>query len=104
MQTEFQPGKYAEVACDLIAFPLYEDESADTPEIKALDKAARGLVSSVLGSGEFKPELHRTAILHNPGGLKAKRLLLIGAGKKKDLSLARLRELAESDGDAGGER
>ncbi len=94
MQIEFQAGNYAEIACDLIAFPVYEDETADAPEIKTLDKAARGLVAAMLASGEFKPELHRTAMLHTPPGLKARRLLLVGGGKKKELTLARAREMA----------
>jgi leucyl aminopeptidase len=96
MQIEVQSGNYAEIACDLVAFPMFEDENTDAPEIKTLDKSVRGVVASVLGSGEFKPELHRTALLHNPSGLKAKRLLLIGAGRRKDLSPARLREIAGS--------
>ncbi len=94
MQTEFQAGNYAELACDLVAFPIYEGESADIPELRALDQAARGLIASMLASGEFKAELHRTALLHNPPGLKAKKLLLVGGGKQQDLTLARVRELA----------
>jgi leucyl aminopeptidase len=62
--------------------------------LTAIDKASRGLVRIMLGSGEFKPELHRTALIHRPSGLKAKSLLLVGAGKQKDLTLGRLREVA----------
>jgi leucyl aminopeptidase len=94
MRTEFQTSVYPEVACDLLAFCVFEDEPKDSGELAALDKTTRGIVSAVLGSGEFKPELHRTCLIHRPAGLKAKNLLLVGGGKQKDLTLARQRELA----------
>src|SRR5262249_50830471 len=82
------------VACDLLAFPLFEGETPRLPALRALDTATRGLVASVLESGEFKAELHRTCLLHRPPGLKAARLLLIGAGPKEEFTLATLREVA----------
>ena len=51
----------------------------------------------VLAPGEFKAGLGETALLHatdglRSAGLKAERLLLVGLGKAKDLSLDRLRK------------
>lgn len=92
MRIKFQPGPYSQLACDLLAFPVFEDQ---TTALKTLDQTTRGLVGSVLASGEFKAELHRTCLLHQPAGLKARRLLLIGGGRKKaDFTPSRLRELA----------
>ncbi len=93
MQIELQTRSYADVACDLLAFPVFENQ-AGTPLIKALDKLTRGLVASVLSTGEFKPELYRTCLIHRPARLKAQRLLLVGAGKETEFNLARLREVA----------
>jgi len=47
---------------------------------------------AALTSGEFKAALGEIAILHAPAGLAAERLLLVGLGKAKDLSLDRLRK------------
>lgn len=93
MRIELQSRSYAEVDCDLLAVPVFENQ-ADTPHVNALDKLTRGLVASVLTTGEFKPELHRTCLIHRPARLKVQRLLLVGAGNEAEFSLARLREVA----------
>jgi leucyl aminopeptidase len=94
MLIEHRSGRYADIACDLLGFCVFEDGGAGSSAFKALNRLTRGAAGALLSSGEFKPELHRSSLIHNPRGLKARRLLLIGAGKKTDYSLARLRELA----------
>jgi hypothetical protein len=95
MKVELHPGGFREVACDLLAFPVFEDETGDGSSLETLDRDTQGIARSVLAAGEFKPELHATCLIHRPQGLKARSLLLIGAGKKNpDFSPARLRELA----------
>jgi len=94
MRTEFRSAKCSDVACDMLAYPVFEDEPKNSPARKWLDKVTRGVCSSALASGEFKPELHHTCQIHRPVGLKAAGLLLIGAGKKAQFNLARLREIA----------
>jgi leucyl aminopeptidase len=94
MIIEFVDRKFAETLCDLLAYPLFEDEPEDAPAFVALDKATGGVVRAVRSSGEFKPKLHNTCLIHNPRGLKAERLLLLGAGKRGEVSLARWRDLA----------
>jgi len=92
MRIEFQTQNIADVACDLLACPVFENHEREL--LKILDHATRGVVAAVLESGEFKPELHRTCLIHRPARLKAQRLLLMGAGKEREFSLARLREIA----------
>jgi leucyl aminopeptidase len=94
MQTELRPGDYKDVACDLLAFPVFEEETADSPSLEALDKIARGVLKSVLLSREFKPELHQTCRIFGPPGLKSRYLLLLGAGKQSEFTPARLRQIA----------
>ena len=94
MEIEFQSGNYSSVACDMLAFPVFEEEKNLPPPLRVLDKTIKGLLSAVLTSGEFKPDLHRTCLIHRPSGLKAKRLLLLGGGKKSESNLAILRQMA----------
>ncbi len=94
MIIEHTTRHYADIACDLLGFCVFEDEGPKGAAFRALDHLTRGLAGAALSSGEFKPELHRACLIHTPKGLKASRLLLIGAGKKAAFSLARLRELA----------
>jgi leucyl aminopeptidase len=94
MQIEFQPGDYRETACDLLAFPVFEDDIADFSSLESLDKITRGAVRSVILSREFKPELHQTFGIFKPAGLKTRNLLLVGGGKRSQLNPAILREIA----------
>lgn len=94
MIIEFVHRKHAETTCNLLAYPLFEGEPEDSPAWISLDKTTGGLIRKVYSTGEFKPKLHSTCLIHNPPGLKAERLLLLGAGKKSDSSLARWRDLA----------
>ncbi len=48
--------------------------------------------SRVLSGGEFKASLGETLLLHAPAGLKAERLLIVGLGKVKTLSIDQIRK------------
>jgi leucyl aminopeptidase len=54
--------------------------------------AVTGAAAKVLASGEFKATLGETLLLHAPSGLKAERLLVVGLGKAKDLSVDEVRK------------
>jgi leucyl aminopeptidase len=93
MQIEHRPEDYKEIVCDVLAYPVFEEETTGT-SLESLNRTTRGAVRAVLSSGEFKPELFRTCRIFKPAGLKARSLLLLGAGKKSQLDPARLRETA----------
>jgi leucyl aminopeptidase len=54
--------------------------------------AVTNAAAKVLASGEFKATLGETLLLHAPGGLKAERLLIVGLGKVKGLSVDEVRK------------
>ena len=54
--------------------------------------AITNAAARVLASGEFKATLGETLLLHAPGGLKAERLLIVGLGKSKSLSVHQVRQ------------
>ena len=58
------------------------------------DPAVAAAAKEVIASGEVTGRSFETTLLHNPTGLKAKRLLLIGGGKASKFSAAELRKLA----------
>jgi leucyl aminopeptidase len=77
----------------VFAVDLAADKNA--PPQPALLNAEGSILSAAhaaLTSGEFKAALGEIAILHAPSGIAAERLLLVGLGKAKDLSLDRLRK------------
>ena len=54
--------------------------------------ALTNAAAKVLASGEFKATVGETLLLHGPNGLKAERLLVVGLGKAKDLSVDEVRK------------
>jgi leucyl aminopeptidase len=78
----------------LAVFAVDLASGKDEPQISLLTLS--GSVGSasrdLLASGEFKASLGEVALLHAPVGLEAQRLLLVGLGKVKELSLDTLRK------------
>ncbi len=66
------------------------------PQLKvaAKDATVQSAASELLSSGEVTPKPFETNLLHNPAGLKAKRLLLIGGGSANKFSSYELRRVA----------
>ncbi|WP_424947251.1 leucyl aminopeptidase [Candidatus Spongiihabitans sp.] len=58
---------------------------------KILDKATNKQISGLLAHGDLRGDAGSTLMLYNPDGIKAKRILLLGLGKKQDLSDASFR-------------
>ncbi len=59
-----------------------------------LDTLCGGLLAELYRSGEFTGKLFDMTLLHRPAGMGAKRLLLVGGGKKEAFGTAELRKTA----------
>jgi leucyl aminopeptidase len=70
------------------------DKEKPAPSVVCDDAAVVAAAKEVIASGEVAGKSFETTLLHNPEGLKAKRLLLIGGGKAKSFSATELRKLA----------
>jgi leucyl aminopeptidase len=71
----------AEVEADVLAVPIYKDESELTGELAALDKAAGGAIREAIDWGEFNAVEHASALVDG-GSLRARRLLLLNAATR----------------------
>ena len=81
----------------LVAFTLdHGSNQKSEPRLTVKDPALEKAVSDLIASGEVTGKAHETALLHRPHGLKAKRLLVVGAGKVKSFSHAEVRKAAGS--------
>jgi leucyl aminopeptidase len=71
-------------------------EKNKKPELKVAssDAALQSAAADLLGSGELTGKPFETNLLHNPTGLKAKRLLLVSSGTAKSFSAYDLRRIA----------
>ncbi len=62
--------------------------------LSEIDQRTEGRLKEMASTGELTGKAGETLLLHQPSGLKAGRLLLLGAGKPEKFSLADVRNLA----------
>ena len=84
------------VAASVLVIPAFEKEKDDVSSpFHPLDSALGGWIGEVYASGEFTGKSFECAILHRPpASLKAKRVAVVGAGKKSAYGAAEARKLA----------
>ncbi len=70
-------------ATGLLAVGLFEDNGPLTGAARAVDRATRGAISALIASGDWKGRRLDSAMLY-PKGIKAKRLLVVGLGRRGD--------------------
>ncbi|MGB9122188.1 MAG: M17 family peptidase N-terminal domain-containing protein, partial [Candidatus Angelobacter sp.] len=66
------------------------------PRLAIKDGALEKAVADLVATGEVTGKAFESALLHRPQGLKAKRLLVVGAGKAKSFTHAEVRKAAGS--------
>ncbi len=77
----------------VFAVDLAGPNDADAlPVLLTTSDAVTDAAATFLTGGEFKAKLGETMLLHAPAGLKAERLLLVGLGKAKSLSVNEVRK------------
>jgi leucyl aminopeptidase len=85
---------FGEIECDALVIGVFEGEKPATGPLQEIDQRVGGLVSSVIESGEFRGKTGDLAYLHQTGTMKARRLVLLGAGPEGEFSGETLRRLA----------
>ncbi|MDT7806981.1 MAG: leucyl aminopeptidase [Acidobacteriota bacterium] len=97
MEIQTSSGRPAELDVQALAVAVFKDEGADEGFLKELDAATGGLVRSVLESEEMKGKEGETVYLHlssGGGGVRAKRLLLVGVGDRAEYRAAQVSQFA----------
>src|ERR1700677_5097735 len=85
MEIKLEPRKLGEVDSDALVMVGFEAAPSQA--------AAADQIKELYDSGEFSGKALEIAILHRPAGLKAKRLVLGGGGKREKFDPAELRKL-----------
>jgi leucyl aminopeptidase len=93
MDTRLIAQNPAEVETEcLVAFALdHGTKEKSEPRLTVKDAALEKAVADLVAGGEVTGKAYETVLLHRPQGLKAKRLLVVGAGKGKTFSHAEAR-------------
>ena len=72
---------------------VFEEDSI-SGRIAEIDQAVGGLLKRLAAGGELTGKMLEMTLIHAPAGLKAERLLVVGAGKKEKFNSGELRKLA----------
>jgi leucyl aminopeptidase len=96
MKTTLSLSAPAEVETEALVAVVLDRDEKDKPQIgvDTSDAAIKEAATDVFASGEAVGKSLEVTLLHKPGKLKAKRLLLLGGGKAKTFSAYDLRKLA----------
>ena len=91
MQLKIESTAVEQLSVDALAVIGYESDDNPSPLAQQ-----DGWLQEVLASGEFSGKLYEIAILHRPQGVAAKRLVVIGGGKRASFSPVEARRIAGS--------
>ena len=100
MRTELCFTPLAQIETELLAVFATDTQTAKAPDAKpqpvllANDEKVRSAAAGVLSSGEYKAGPNETVMLHAPAGIAAKRLLIVGLGKKAKATVHAVRNAA----------
>jgi len=93
MELEVKAGKVKDESAEVLVVSTTEKEVNGSAKI--VDEALGRGISRLVEEGDFKGRFNETAWLYPRGeGIAAKRLLLIGLGKKENLTLDKVREVS----------
>ncbi|MGH8679311.1 MAG: leucyl aminopeptidase, partial [Burkholderiales bacterium] len=94
MQIALETRPFAEIETEALVTYVFEESDPVKGRIAELDRTTGGAIRRLAQSGEITGKSLEMTLLHNPAGLKAQRLLLVGAGKREQHGTAQLRKLA----------
>jgi leucyl aminopeptidase len=91
MKLNIETASIEELSVDGLATICFESD----PNTPALAEQG-GWLQELIATGEFSGKLYEIAILHRPRGLAAKRLVVVGGGKRAEFSTVEARRIAGS--------
>ncbi len=94
MEVKADASKFYEIECDALVVGVFEGEKPEVGTLAEIDKRTGGVLTSLIETGEFTGKSGESAYIHNPGQMKARRLLLIGAGKQEEFTTDNVRRMA----------
>lgn len=91
MKCQVKEGLIAQEATDVLVLGGYEDDALPRTH-QAVDDALGGQLRELRETGEFSGKNQQAVLIHTRKALPAKRVLLLGLGKKRDVTLDRVRQ------------
>ncbi|MDH4236000.1 MAG: leucyl aminopeptidase [Nitrospira sp.] len=92
MQVRVKAGQTETEATEALVLILCEGDSLWEQGAASVDKAMGGALTDLIKSKEFEGKISDLALLHTQGKIPAKRVLLVGIGKKPSVGLDTIRQ------------
>ncbi len=92
MNVTVKHGKIEREPAEVLVLTHFEGAAQLNDAAASVDRALGGRLRNLLKSGEFEGKLNQAVLLHAPGRTPAKRILLVGLGKKKDARVDYVRQ------------
>src|SRR5919108_1142194 len=102
MEVAVQAGQLGAVAADAVVVNLFQGVTQPGGATGAIDRATGGAITRLIAAGDFTGRLNQTAVLYPApdrrdgaaGGVAAPRVIVVGLGKRDELTLDRVRQVA----------
>jgi len=94
MEVKADSRQFHEIECDALVVAVFEGEKPDEGALAEINKRSNGVITSLVETGELTGKSGESAYVHNPGDMKARRLLLLGVGKREELTADDVRKMA----------
>ena len=94
MKVEVKVGNIADWKDEAIVVNLFEGVKKTGGATRAVDRAMGGAISKVIAAGDFQGKFKQVTIFPTLGKIPAKRVMIVGLGKKSEFSLDRIREVS----------
>lgn len=94
MEITVRKGDLAAAACGLLVVNMFQDQKKLGGATATVDEALGGRLSKYLREDGFKGKLGTSFLFRTDGVVPAKRVLVVGLGKKRDFGLEAVRQAA----------
>lgn len=91
MKISVKKGNLIDTKSQAIILTLFEDNKKLTGLALEIDKISNGLISELIGNGDFQAKPSQISVVYTRGTIPAKRIALLGLGKQKEFNLEKLR-------------
>src|ERR1039457_1193181 len=93
MQITLETRNYSEIEAEALVSYLFEESDPVQGQLDEIDRGTGGLLRKLVKGGEVSGKTLEFTLIHSPQGLKASRLLLVGAGKRDQFNGAAVRKV-----------
>jgi leucyl aminopeptidase len=91
MKIRVKKGRLENISAEAIVIYHYEDAKKPAGKAAVVDAQSGGRIKALLRTGDFEGKLNQTAVVYTSKEMPAKRIILLGLGKKKELNAEKLR-------------